>query len=141
MRNARRAAPALVLLLLIAAAGCGAKKSVVGKWSGTASIPGQAGVGGSTAAVYEFKADGTETIGLTVPTPIGKAAITTVGTYAVKDDTLTQTFTSAALNGKTIPVPPASSAPLQSKFKLNGDTLTLSPVNNPTQIVLTRVKS
>lgn len=138
MRNARRAAPALALLFLTVAAGCGAKKSVTGKWSGTASIPGQ---GGSAAAVYEFKADGTEMIALTVPTPIGKAAITTVGTYAVKDDTLTQTFTSAALNGKPIPVPPASSAPLQSKFKLNGDTLTLSPVNNPTQIVLTRVKS
>ncbi len=136
MTFTRRIAPALVLLVL--AAGCGAKKSVVGKWSGTASIPGQAG---SAAAVYEFKADGTETIALTVPTPAGMAAITTVGTYTLKDDTLTQTFTSAMLNGKAIPVPPTSSAPLQSKLKLNGDTLTLSPVNNPAQIVLTRVKS
>lgn len=128
MNFPRRAAPALVLLMLTV--GCGAKRTIVGKWQGNAPLRGRQ----TANAVMEFKADGTNTI----TAKQGAIAATIGGRYTVKNDTLEITLVTIPFNGKSIAVPPAQQVAESYTYKLDGDTLTLS--NPKASLKLTRVK-
>jgi hypothetical protein len=120
--------------LLILATGCG-HNSIVGKWQGNVPIQGQ-----TVPVTMEFKSDGTETQTASVQSPIGTMSIVANGTYTVKDTDLQMTQTSVTLNGRTSPAMPQATKVQTVPFKLDGDTLTLTPPNTAQPATLTRVK-
>ncbi len=124
----------IVGLVGLLTTGC-MKKSVVGKWSGSLSMPGA--IGPSVNAILEYKPDGTETI------TINEAGRTFVanGKYTVKDDTLMETMSSISTRGRTYSMPPQSSKAKSTHFKLDGDNLILSTPGVSQSLTLTRVKS
>lgn len=142
----RRAATVAAGFLIIsgALAGCAAKQGIVGKWSTTS-----AGPSGNANAVIDFKQDGTDSISLKSSTMIGNqshdVSFTTNGTYTVQGDTLNETTTSGSMS--LVPGQPAQTMPVNpthktntSKFKIDGDTLTLTTGNGGKPMTLTRVK-
>jgi len=131
-----RPAPFLALALLAAAlAGCSHKPTIVGKWQGTVTQRG-----GTMNTTFEFAPDGKETMGIQGSMGAMSVTMSGTGTYTVSDNTLTQTLTSATVNGQTMALPPAQTHPQSSPFTLDGDHLTLTNPGNKQSLALTRVK-
>lgn len=135
VRRGRTPAP-LLLLAVLALAGCAHKPTLVGKWQGNTATP----QGGAVASAFAFTEDGKETF--TVSAGGGPISITVggSGTYTVSGDSLTQNITSATIGGMTMALPAASAKPQTGTFTVDADHLTL---NNPTthqSLTLTRVK-
>jgi hypothetical protein len=114
------------MVVVEALAGC-AKPSVAGKWTG--NLPVRDGV--TIPSTIEFKADGTET---GVATAFGHD-VTMTGTWKIDGDTLTQTITSIKIGGRDNPMAGKSDT---SKFKLEGNTLTITPTAGSAPYTLTR---
>jgi len=116
LRNSRCLSSVCVVVGLAgiaAVSGC-AKKTVVGKWSGTLPGPGKMSLPGTV----EFKDDGTANL---VVSAMGATA-TATGTYKYEDDTLTETLTSMTVAGQTRNMTETMSA----KVVLDGDSMTLT---------------
>jgi hypothetical protein len=113
---------------LILAAGCG-HNSIVGKWQGQESKAG-------ASSVIEFTPDGKETITRSA----GRMSIVVNANYVVKDDNIQVTATGMTMNGQSLPVPPQLSAAQNIPFKLDGDSLTMTPPGSSQAVTLTRIK-
>jgi hypothetical protein len=120
----------LGVVLLIG--GCAPKPSVVGTWIGQDALPSDDGKPVSTVtSQLDLRADGTFH-------KKGAAETEYNGTYAVKDDTLTETFTSYTAEGRTMAIPASAPNVDKDTFTLKGDTLTLTPQGGGAPSVLTR---
>jgi hypothetical protein len=122
----------LTVCSLIFAAGCGSKPSVVGSWSGQEPLPSDDGkTAGTVASRLDLRADGS----------FHKKGATQAeynGTYTVKDNTLTETFTSYSVEGRVMAIPADTPNVETDTFTLKGDTLTLTPKDGGAPSVLTR---
>ena len=137
-------------------AGCASKPGIEGKWSGTAPFD----TGGTAAVSYEFLPDGVVAMAGTksAATPATKpepgiaemlvpglaeiASIHVVGKYSVKDDMLTITPNQVTLRDKK-GQKPAFTPTLKTKteisrFKIDGQTLTIDKMDGSKPVVLTR---
>ncbi len=120
-----------IAIALLAPAGCGSKPGVVGTWSGQEALPGGAGTVASTLAL---RPDGTFH-------KKGATQAEYTGTYAVKDDTLTETFTAYSVEGRVMSIPGDTPNVETDTFTLQGDTLTLTPKDGGAPTVLKRQKA
>lgn len=123
--------PAALLSVLLA--GC-AKPSpppppLVGHWQGTMTA-GNAAV----PCLCEIRADGTQSLTLTLPQGMMEAR----GTWIAKDGVLTERITARVLSGSRKVVPLASPMETAFTYQLTGDTLTLTRSETRQTIVLTR---
>jgi hypothetical protein len=117
-----------VLLGVVIVSGC-AKKTVVGKWTGTLPGPGGMPLQGSV----EFKEDGTASQVISV---MGQSA-TVQGTYKYENDTLTETLNSISAAGQNRQLN-GSANMLSAKVKLDGDSMTLTPPDSTKTYTLKR---
>lgn len=124
----RRAAPALIFLVL--AAGCGAKKTIVGKWQGNLPAPN----GQITDTKMEFKPDGTQIL----TAKVGPADAVIEGRYTVKNDQMQITPSTLSYNGRSFPMPARAKVVQTYTYKIDGDKLLLT--NPRTSMSLTRMK-
>ncbi len=133
----RRVPPVALALVApaLALAGCSHKPTIVGKWQGTVTQPR-----GTMNATFQFMPDGKETMGIQGSVGAMPVTMSAAGTYTVSDITLTQTLTSATVNGQAMPMPAAQSQPQSSPFTLDGDHLTLTNSATKQSLTLTRVK-
>lgn len=137
-------------------AGCSSKPAIEGKWSGTAPFD----AGGTAAVSYEFLPDGVVAMAGTknAATPGMKpklgiaemllpgladiASVHVVGKYSVKDDMLTITPNQVTLRDKQGHEPtftPTVKKETQiSRFKIDGQTLTIDKLDGSKPVVLTR---
>ncbi|MBV9852532.1 MAG: hypothetical protein JO250_22940 [Armatimonadetes bacterium] len=135
MSNKMRRSLAVVLLLAgTLAAGCAHKNTVVGAWSGTTNTP----QGATVKTTFTFTEDGKETMTAQVSGGPMTMSVGGSGTYTVSGTSLTQTFNTVNLNGRSAPVQAKSET---DQFKLDGDTLTLTKQGAAQPLVLTREKS
>ena len=117
---------AFAVVLLLAAAGCGPKNSLVGTWQGT--LP----AGGQTATMtITFNADGTETQKLEG----GGQKLEIKARYTAKDGTLTHTIEQGTINGQKMQ-PKVTSGSFD--YKVEGDKLILTEKGTSTSLTLTR---
>lgn len=107
----------LCALLLFAFCGCAPKPTLVGEWTGTA--PGEHN--SQIALHLTLKSDNTFKL------TSGGATPEYAGTYAVKDNTLTETATDYTVAGHTLSIPAGARRPQASTFTLTADTLSLTP--------------
>lgn len=122
----------IVLALLVAIAGCGAKKTIVGRW--TVDL---ADAGGVTPLIMEFRPDGTETVKMS-PAIIEYK-------YTIKGDRLQMIPISAKMNGAPMPITAQDKAEAlaaggDTHFTLTSDTLTMRIPSRHDEITLKRVK-
>jgi hypothetical protein len=117
---------------VILAGGCAPKPSVVGTWIGQEALPSDDGkAAGTVTSQLDLRADGTFH-------KKGASETEYNGTYTVKDDTLTETFTSYTTEGQTMAIPASAPNVDKDTFTLKGNTLTLTPEGGGTPSVLTR---
>jgi hypothetical protein len=124
----RAAAPFAAILFLTA---CGHKPTLVGTWNGQIALPGN---GGTVPTTLALGPDGT------FHKQGGEQAVYS-GTYTVKDDRLTETFTSYTVEGHTMTIPADTPNIEMDKFVLKDDTLTITPQDGGPPTVLTRQKT
>ncbi len=120
---------------LMMTTGCSHKPSVVGTWNATIAERGT-----PVKLTLTLSKDGKETMQAEATTPVGKVTMQGAGTYTATDTTLTQNFTSTSINGRPLP---AGAGPIKSEtdqFKVEGDTLTLTPPNGRAAQAFTRAK-
>lgn len=118
------------LASLLSLTACGHKPTVVGTWSGQIALPGN---GGTVPTTLVLRPNGTFH-------KQGGAQAEYDGTYAVKDDTLTETFTTYTVQGITMKIPADTPNVETDKFVLKDDTLTITPHDGGPSTVLTRQK-
>jgi hypothetical protein len=115
------AAVALLIPSIVLTVGC-AKKTIVGKWTGSIEYP----MLGNVTANIEYKEGGAMT--QTATTPRGQVEVT--GTYKAEGENLTLAVTDVKLGGNSVMglLPPAAKSNLNKTvaFKLDGETLTLT---------------
>ena len=120
----------LLFLLLLLLSGCAKHgPGLPGTWSGVVPLPG----GGTTPSRLTLNPGGTF---LSESEGRGSG-----GTYTVEDNILSETYTLYVSNGVTHALPP--DAPRHTErfgFRLNGDTLTLTPQDGGTPVTLSRAK-
>ena len=110
---------------LLLAGGCAKGPDIVGTWSGQETLPGDGGV---VASQIDLRPDGT----------FHKKGATQAeysGTYAVKDNVLTQTFTAYSVQGHIMPIPTDAPNVETDTFTLKDDTLTLTPQGGPPSVL------
>src|SRR4051812_25751963 len=123
-------------IIILAAAtavlsGCGAKNNLVGKWKPKTTTGQGANPFAALNMVKEYKADGTEVTTMSM----GPTSMSMDGTYTVSGDTLNETIKDPMAGGVSMPIPGLSGAHT-SKFKIDGDTLTLTSSNGPVNMNL-----
>jgi len=135
LRSVRRRALLLVALLSVLGTGCAKRPSpiqpLVGHWQetmadGNAAVP----------SAWEIRADGTQSLTLTLP----QGAMTAQGTWTAQAGVLTQRTTArvVVLGGNPNIVRLASPMETAFTYQLQGDTLTLTRPDTHQQITLTR---
>jgi hypothetical protein len=112
---------------LLAAAGC-TPQSVQGKWAGTAYDAN----GKTVPFAVQFKPDGAEEA---TTTENGKP-LTIGGMWTSQGDTITTTYTDAFVAEKQMRI---SKRTISATFKVQGNTLTLTPTDGGPVQVLTRM--
>lgn len=119
------------------AAGCSHKPTVVGTWNATTTERGA-----PVTLTMTLTDDGKETIKAEGTTPLGPVSMQGTGTYTATDTALTQKMTSftVTMNGKSQPGGPSANQTETDTYKLDGDTLTLTPPSGKAQ-TFTRAKS
>lgn len=120
----------LCAVLLIALCGCAPKPTPVGAWTGATPGPD----GKTITLNLTLKPDNTFTL------TTGGATPDYSGTYALKDETITETATGYTIAGKSMTVPAGLRHSQTSTFKLSGDTLTLTPQDGEPPSTFTRQK-
>lgn len=121
----------LFAILLLLTAGCSRKAGIVGTWSGSIALPGD---GGSSPSEITLREDGTFH-------KKGGAQAEYSGTYTVKDNVLTETFTSYSVQGHIMSIPEDTPNVERDSFVLDGDMLTLTPSGSGLPTVLKRKSS
>ena len=117
----RTLAAAFLIPGVVLSVGC-AKKTIVGKWTGSTEYP----MLGAVTATIEYKEGGVMT--QTASTKMGQIDVT--GTYKAEGENLTVTVTDIKAGGNSV----MAMLPAQAKqglnttatFKLEGDTLTVT---------------
>ncbi len=139
----RRAALALALLGLLPA-GCAvplpplqslaAAQPLVGRWRGA-----MAGGNAAVPSIWEMRADGTQSVTLTLP----QGAMTAEGTWVAEGGVLTErtTIRTIALGGEQKTVVLAGPMETMFTYQLQGDTLTLTRSDGHQRVVLRREAS
>ena len=146
----------LVVFALCVVAGCASKPTIEGKWSGSAPFD----AGGTADVSYEFLPDGVVAMASTksatalaakpksglaemiFPGLADIASIHVVGNYSIKDDMLTITPKQVTLRDKKGQEPalmPTLKKETQiTRFKIDGQTLTIDKLDGSKPVVLTR---
>lgn len=135
LRSARRLAALPVALLILLLTGCARPEPLaqplVGNWRGTMTTGGAA-----VPCRWEIRADGTQSLTLTLP----QGAMAAQGTWMVQNNVLTQRTTARVIvlsrTQKTVQL----ASPMETAFayQLRGDALTLTRPDTHQQFTLAR---
>jgi len=147
---------AVVVFAVCLLAGCASKPGIEGKWSGTAPFDS----GGMAAVSYEFLPDGVIAMAATksASSPSNKpkpgiaemmfpgladiASVHVVGAYGTKEDMLTITPKQVTLRDKKgqepVFTPTLKKETQVSRFKIDGQTLTIDKLDGSKPVVLAR---
>lgn len=109
-------------------AGCAHNPDIVGTWTGQITLPGS---GGTVPSEIVLRPDGTFH-------KKGGTQAEYSGTYTIKDNTLTETFTTYSVENHVMPIPADTPNVETDTFEIKDNTLTLTPQGGGPPTVLTR---